>query len=184
MNTFLNSQFGYCPLLWMFHSRKLNECINRIQEKALRLVYKDKTSTYQELLRLDNSVTIHLRYLQILATEIFKWKRNLSPHHIFKTNKTKYSLRNYTNRAVGRVKTTAYGTETVIHRAPLTWQLVPDHMKDFKNLLDVKQKRKTWIPEECECNLCKQYIPGVGYRKDVNAIYVNNTYLELDTYNV
>ena len=97
MNVFLNSQFGYCPLLWMFHSRTLNNCINRIQEKALRLTYKDKTSTYQELLRLDNLVTIHHRNLQTLATEMFKWKNNLSlkiMDDIFKTNKTKYTLRN------------------------------------------------------------------------------------------
>ena len=34
MSAFLNSQFEYCALLWMSHSRKLNKCINRIQEKA------------------------------------------------------------------------------------------------------------------------------------------------------
>ena len=83
----------------MFHSRKLYKCINRIQEKSLRLVYKGKTSAYQELLRLNNSVTIHHRYLQILAIEIFKCKHNLPPKlmdHIFKTKQTNYSLRKST----------------------------------------------------------------------------------------
>ena len=46
MNVFLNSQFGYCPLLWMFHSRKLNKCINRIQEKALRFVFIEIYNVY------------------------------------------------------------------------------------------------------------------------------------------
>ena len=39
MNDFINSQFGYCPLVWMLHSRKLNTRINRIHERALRVVF-------------------------------------------------------------------------------------------------------------------------------------------------
>ena len=41
MNSFISSQFGYCPLVWMFHNRKLNNRINRIHERSLRVVYKD-----------------------------------------------------------------------------------------------------------------------------------------------
>ena len=35
MLCFILSQFGYCPLVWMFHSRKLNNRINRIHRRAL-----------------------------------------------------------------------------------------------------------------------------------------------------
>ena len=41
MKSFIESQFGYCPLVWMFHSRSLNNRINHIHERALRIVYKD-----------------------------------------------------------------------------------------------------------------------------------------------
>ena len=43
MKAFIESQFGYCPLVWMFHSRSLNNKINRIQERALRITYNDKS---------------------------------------------------------------------------------------------------------------------------------------------
>ena len=33
MKYFILSQFGYCPLIWMFHSRKLNNRINRLHER-------------------------------------------------------------------------------------------------------------------------------------------------------
>ena len=47
MKAFIDSQFGYCPLVWIFHgNRTLNNTINKIQERALRLVYKDYHSTY------------------------------------------------------------------------------------------------------------------------------------------
>ena len=51
MNAFIFSQFGYCPLLWMFHSRNLNNRINNIHERALRIVYRDYESTFQQLLK-------------------------------------------------------------------------------------------------------------------------------------
>ena len=58
IKAFAESQFGYCPLIWMFHSRELNNKMSRIHEKALRITYKDKSSTFQELLEKDNSVSI------------------------------------------------------------------------------------------------------------------------------
>ena len=52
------SQFNYCPLIWMFHNRALNNRINKIHEQALRLVYQNKNLSFSELLELDNPVTI------------------------------------------------------------------------------------------------------------------------------
>ena len=77
MKAFIVSQFSYCPLIWMFHSRKLNNRINKIQERALRIVYKDKESDFSNLLERDNSFTIHERNLQLLATEIYKVKNKV-----------------------------------------------------------------------------------------------------------
>ena len=59
MKAFITSQFNFCPLLRMFHSRQMNNRVNKIQERALRLVYKDNKLTFDDLLKLDNSVTIH-----------------------------------------------------------------------------------------------------------------------------
>ena len=61
MKTFVISQFNYCPLVWMFHSRKLNHRTNSIYERALRVTYQDYQSTFLQLLQKDNSVTIHQR---------------------------------------------------------------------------------------------------------------------------
>ena len=50
MNAFIHSQFGYCPLVWIFHSRELNRRINQIHERALRVVYSDYISSFKSLL--------------------------------------------------------------------------------------------------------------------------------------
>ena len=78
MKAFITSQFSYCPLIWMFHSRNLNNKINQIHEQALRLVYQNNLS-FSELLNLDNSLKVQQKNLQRLVTEIYKVKNGIAP---------------------------------------------------------------------------------------------------------
>ena len=79
LNAFISAQFSYAPVIWVFHSRKLNNRNNHIHERALKLVYKDYTSSFGELLFKDNSFRIHHRNLQKLAIEVFRIKLGLGP---------------------------------------------------------------------------------------------------------
>ena len=56
MNAYFMSQFGYCPLVWMNHSRTLNNRINGLL-----------SSSFSELLEKGKSVTMDHRNLQTLA---------------------------------------------------------------------------------------------------------------------
>ena len=69
MNSFFTSQFNYCPFVWMFHSRTMNNKINHLHERFLRIVY---SVLFERLIERDKFVQIHIRNLQILAIEIFK----------------------------------------------------------------------------------------------------------------
>ena len=96
MKSFSESQFGYCPLIWMVHSRGLNNKINRIHERALRITYNDKSSSYGELLNKDRSVTIHHRNIRALAVEIYKVIQGISPpllNEVFVPRQCNYELR-------------------------------------------------------------------------------------------
>ena len=79
MNAFFDSQFNYWPFIWMFHSSSLNNKINRLHERCLRLIYNDKTSSFEQHLENDNSVSIHHRNIQTLAIEMYKVTNGLSP---------------------------------------------------------------------------------------------------------
>ena len=128
MKAFITTQLNYCPLIWMFHSRQLNNRINKIQERALRLVYKDNKLTFDDLLKLDNSVTIHQRNLQILATEIFKVKNSLAPEimtEVFEIKEPHYNLRSEASHFKREnVKSTHYGIQSVRHLGPKIWNIV------------------------------------------------------------
>ena len=78
MKSFITSQFNYCPIVWICHSRSLDK-VNHIHERALRIVYQDFQSSVLALLVKDNSLTIHQKNLQLLAIETFKLKMNISP---------------------------------------------------------------------------------------------------------
>ena len=63
----------------MFHNRGSSNKINYLYERALRTTYIDKSSSFQDMLKIDNSVSIHRRNIQDLATEMFKVKNNIAP---------------------------------------------------------------------------------------------------------
>ena len=116
MNSFIKSQFSYCSLIWMFHDRGLNAKVNKIQEIALRIVYKSSHADYETLLKLDNAVSIHQRNLQYLMIEIYKTKKSLNPScmsEIFEARDVQYDVRNKNTLSITNTKTTSYGIETV-----------------------------------------------------------------------
>ena len=128
LKAFIESQFGYCPLIWMFHSRALNHRINRIHERALKLVYKNPTLTFEELLVKDNSFTIHDRNLQRLATEMYKIINENSPSimkEIFPMSSNPYDF---------NVNSVHNGTGKLAYRGPKTWAMVPTEIKQLKPL--------------------------------------------------
>ena len=86
MNTFFKSQFNYCPLIWMCRSCENNNKINKLRETCLRIMHNDKPSTFNALLGKYGPISIHEKNIKILATEIFKGCKNLTPlqmHEIF-----------------------------------------------------------------------------------------------------
>ena len=157
---FIESQFNYCPLVWMFHSRTANKKINKLHERTLRIVYKDKSLTYEQLLEKDNSFTIHERNLQKLAIEMYKVKHNLCPvpfRDIFQMKERGADF------VVPKIKTVNRGEETIRYRGPITWELVPQDIREVESLALFKTKIKNWKPTGCTCRLCKEYIRGLGY---------------------
>ena len=77
-NALIKSQFSHCPLVWMFCSRQTNNMINKIHERALRIVLNDHISDFETMLLNMNDITIHHRNIQTLMIELFKAKYELA----------------------------------------------------------------------------------------------------------
>ena len=72
VSSYFESQFKYCPLVWMFHGRQSNNRINSLHERALKMIYDDSTSSFVSLLERDKSFSVHNCDIQQLAMEIYK----------------------------------------------------------------------------------------------------------------
>ena len=145
MNSFIRSQFNYCPLVWMFHDRTTNSKLTRVHERALRLVCKDSESELEKLKK--KYGTIHQHNLQLLMTEIFKTKNNLNPifmKKIFTERNMQYSLRNENHLRLPKVKTTTYGIENIQYRGCHLWSSLLSEIKDSNTIAEFKRKIKSW----------------------------------------
>ena len=149
----------------MFCSRKINRKINYIHERALRLVYDDYHTPFEDLLRRNNTVSIHHRNIQQVATEMFKIKHKLGPQ-LLNDLFCEKAINTRSNVTFHRpnVKTVAYGDHSLRSFGPIVWDnVMPKSMKKISNIDDFKKNIKLWIPTNFPCRLCKTHIPNLGF---------------------
>ena len=166
MKAFVSSQFSYCPLIWMFHSRKMEGRINSIHKRALKLVYQDSPDlTFQELLAKDKSVGVHQKNLQLLATEIFKSKTGVSPelmNDIFHFVKRPCNLRSDYTLEIKQIILFITAQRVFLPLLP-NCGILPNSIKTSASLKEFKTKINTWAFERCPCRICKKYVGRVGF---------------------
>ena len=78
-NAFINSQFTYAPLIWMFAGKSSIAKICKIRFQTLKMVYNNYDKSYHDLLSFSNDVSIHQWHLQFLAIEVYKSLMNINP---------------------------------------------------------------------------------------------------------
>ena len=138
MNAFFKSQFSYCPLVWMCHGRANNDKINRLHERCLRIMYSDKQSSFETLLEKDDSVSVHNQNLQILATEMYKIKNDLSSlifTELFEQrNEQHYDLRKNSQFTKPPVRTVYHGSENIPFLGPKIWNILQNRLKNANSI--------------------------------------------------
>ena len=147
----------------MFHSRKLNNKINKLHERCLRIVYNNNSSSYEELLETDNSISLHFRNEQVLAIKLYKNVNGFSPDimkDVFPLNEnSSYNTRNKREFHSKHIRTVHFGSDTLSYLAPKTWELVPEEIKKLESVASFKIAIKKW--------------------KSANAAYAQHIYFRL-----
>ena len=164
--TFFDSQFKCCPLTWMFHSRTTSNKINKLHERALRLVYGDYGSTFEELLEKDNSFTVHHYNIQTLCIELYKVFTGQSQtifSDLFERKNISYSLRSQPDFVIPQVKTVYKESNSLRYFGPIIWSLIPKKIKSCDTLASFISTIRQWRPDACPCRICKNFIPNVGF---------------------
>ena len=159
ISSFILSNFNYCPLVWMFSSSKSLNKIESIHKRALRFLYNDYRTSYEDLLKKADKVTMNVVRTRILCIEIFKTLNNLNPtfmKEIFKLKETerlvreKYKL----NLEVPKWNQVTFGERSLKVFGPRIWNSLPFHIKSAENLSLFKSLIKNWNGVSCKCAVC------------------------------
>ena len=152
----------------MNHNKSINKKINNLHERALRLIYCDHSSDFQELLQRDNSVTIHQKNIQALAIMMYKVVNKIAPtivSELFSYSKVNYNLRSGSQFHQPSANTVWNGQETILYLGPKIWNMVPEEMKQNHLYLISKEKLSNGSPTTVRVGYVKTTYPISGLFK-------------------
>ena len=156
-NSFIVSNFNYCPLAWHFCNAASTSKIERIQERALRFISNDFTSPLKTLLVNSNTVPLHVLRMQKMASEVFKIVNKLSPEYIqdlVSIKDSTYNFRNERTAEIPRVKTTRYGIKSFRFEAARIWNSLPNEIRLAETYPHFRRLIRAWDGFDCKCPLC------------------------------
>ena len=165
---FIESQFKYCPLVWIiFHGRQINDKINQLHERALRIVYNDTITSFQKLLVKDKTFTIHHQNIQSSAIEMHKAVNNLLGGNLsefFVRNNHSYNLRSRSElKFQVSILKGLKGQNSISYFGSVIWNSIPAELRGINSFQVFKSEIKAWRPTNCPCRLCKNYIGNLGF---------------------
>ena len=150
----------------MFYSRTTNNKINKLHERALRLVYDYYVSTFEELLEKGNSFAVHRYNIQTLCMELYKVFSGQSQtivSDIFERKNINYNLCSQPDFVIPQVKSVYKGSNSLRYFGSIIWCLIPKEIKNCDTFASFISKIKQWRPDACPCRICKNFIPNVGF---------------------
>jgi len=153
INSFILSNFSYCPLIWCFLSARQCSKIDKIIEKSLRVIDSDRGLTYNELLKKYNQSSIKHRAHKVIAAEVFKTFNNMNPiymHDIFQKQTNIRATRQTLNLKSQSFRSKKYGFNSLRVLAPIIWNSIPNTIKNSKGITAFKDKIKSWGNDDCE----------------------------------
>ena len=143
--TFILANFNYCPIIWHKCGKTNTSKLERLQHRALKLIYQDSVSSYEDLLNRANLPTLEIRRLQQVAIMTFKIIHGLAPSylsHLITKKNVNYNLRNSNRLTRQNNRTTAFGLHSFKEVAARIWDDLPTNIKDNTVFKDFKSQIK------------------------------------------
>ena len=151
-NSFIASNFSYCPLAWHFCSSATNT-LAKVQERELRFINNDFTSSLPDLVKQTNTQPIHVRRMKLMACEVYKIVNDLSPKYIndlVNIKHSSYNFRSEKKAEAPQVNSTRYGLRSFRSEAPRIWNSlrVAESYPQFRKMI------QRWDGFACQCPNC------------------------------
>ena len=163
---FVESQFKYCPIAWMFHSWCANKKVKKIHERALRIIYEDDVSTFDQLLSMDKPFCIHHQNIQRLLIKIYKALHGISRKRLkelFVKRESTISLWSKPKLVIPLMNFVLKGKNSLRSFGSIIYNSLPIEIWEDHSISSFITKIKQWKPTAYPCTICK--IGKVGYIK-------------------
>ena len=156
-NSFIASNFSYCPLAWHFCSIASTNKLEKVQERALRFINNDYSSSLKRLLSQTKTEPLHVKRLKLMACEVFKIVNKISPEYIqdmISIKTSTYNFRGERKAEIPRVNTTRYGLRSFRSEAPRIWNSLPNNLPVAESYPQFQGLLRRWDGLGCGCPLC------------------------------
>jgi hypothetical protein len=118
-----------------------------VQERALRFVYDDYTSSYINLLEKAQAPSLQNRCIRTMAMETYKVVNKLDPvclHDLVNMKNSIYAFRYSNILDVPQVRTTRYGKKSFMFAAATLWNDLPNHFRTENSFNHFKSLIQSW----------------------------------------
>ena len=156
-HTFVLSNFNLCPLAWHFCTETNTKKMEKLQERGLRFVYNDFSTSYEDLLTEAKLSTLHIRRMKTMAIETFRILNSLAPPvltNLLKKRGTVYNFRYSNILQIQTVRTSKFFKSSFRYAAPVLWNSLPEDFRNCSNFNQFRQMILSWNGKECECTAC------------------------------
>ena len=163
-NAFIASHFSYCNIVWHFTSIHNVLKMERINKRALRIIFDDDVSTYPQLLEKAGLMDLYTTRINAIALEMFKTDKKINPaflHDLFLNQDHNYDLRNFVQidppiRCIQLEppipRTSTYGLNSFVYQGPKIWNALPMEAKSSNSVIDFKNIVRALPNMTCSCN--------------------------------
>ena len=156
-HSFILSNFNYCPLTWHFTNESNTRKMEKIQERALRFIYEDYSSNYEQLLTKSGLVSLQIRRIRYIALETYKILNHMNPtylHDLVKYKNNHYNFR-YTNTVeIPQPRTEKYGKKSFRYAAAKLWNSLPEIFRTATSFNQFRTLVNNWHGDKCICPSC------------------------------
>jgi len=156
-NSFIMSNFNYATTVWQICGKVNARKIEKLQKRALRIMFKDYDNDYVTLLNRANKATLHLQSLRKMAIMIFKIMNNMAKPlcaNFFEKKVTSYNFRQQNTLVRTEKNTTKYGINSFYFQGTSLWNKLPNEFRNCKDLETFVSMLKMWSGPECACGSC------------------------------
>ena len=156
-NSFIASNFSYCPLAWHFCTVSSTNKLEKVQERALRFINNDHTSSLNDLLKSTNTQPLHVCRIKQMACEVFKIINKMSPEYIndlVEIKTSTYNFRAEKQIEISRVNKTRYGLRSFRSEAARVWNRLPNELQVAESYPQFRRLIHSWDSPICGCPLC------------------------------